>query len=249
MSKLKKNQEVKIYGKNACLMAFKHRPEGLIRAYLTQKNFFEFKKVLKYCTDHKLAYHIVSSEELDSISKSTHHEEVCFIYKRKAGADLSEILKSKKNQLILALEEVQNPHNLGAIMRTAAHFGVSTIIYKASVPVAQSAAAYRTAEGGAEALNMIRVDDWKEVTQLAAKNKYLLVGTSGHEGTDLFRFQFSQNMILFLGSEGPGISSELKKILKENIKIPGTDFVESLNVSNANTAILTEWYRQIHYGR
>ncbi len=249
MSKLKKNQEIKIYGKNACLMAFKMRPEGLIRVYLSQKNFFDFKKVLKFCTDKKLAYHVVTSEELDSITKSTHHEEVCFIYKKKEVPELSELFKSTDHSFILALEEVQNPHNLGAIMRTAAHFGVQTILYKADVPVAQSAAAYRTAEGGAEALHMVRIENWKEVISLATKNKYELYGTSGHEGSNLFEIKFPKKIMLFLGSEGDGISPELKKILKKNIKIPGSDFVESLNVSNANTAILTEWYRQTHYER
>ncbi len=244
MNKKRKNEEMRIYGKNACLVAFKSRPQDLIKVYLTEKNLFEFKHILKFCSDKKLAYHIVSSEEMESISKATHHEDVCMIFKQKIIPELEKIFSSTKLGLILALEEVENPHNLGAIMRTAAHFGVKTIIYKAKVPVAQTASAYRTAEGGAEALDAIQIESWDEVFRLSKKYKFELCATSGAEGESLFEFQFPDRIILFLGAEGRGISSQLLKKLDKKLTIPGTGLVESLNVSNANTSILTEWFRQ-----
>lgn len=244
MEKIKKNQEMKIFGKNASLMAFKFRPKDLIRVYLTEDRLIEFKNVLKFCSENKLAYHIVSTEEMERISKASHHENVCMIFKIKKSSSINDLFLDDKTKLILALEEVENPHNLGAIMRTSAHFGVSAIIYQAKVPVALSGSAFRTAEGGAESVEVLKVDSWEEVFRAAEKHKFKLVATSGADGESLFHFNFREKMIIFLGAEGRGLSAQMMKKLKLKMTIPGTGHVESLNVSNATTSILTEWYRQ-----
>jgi TrmH RNA methyltransferase len=244
MTKLKKNLEMRIYGRHACLKLLIHRPEDMIRAYVTQDGLFEFRPIIRYCSDHKLAYHVVEKEELDSITKATHHEGICLVIKTKKAPTLKELFSQKGRNLILALEEVENPHNLGAIMRTSAHFGVSGIIYEAKVPVALSAAAYRTAEGGAETVATLQISDWNEVFEEAKRSDYKIFGTSGHEGESLFSLAFPEKTIVFLGAEGKGLSSKMLKKMSRLITIPGTGAVESLNVSNANTSILTEWFRQ-----
>src|SRR5690606_33237799 len=100
--------------------------------------------------DQKLAYHVVEKEEIDSVTRATHHENICLVVKTRRTPEIKEMLTTQGRSLILCLEEVENPHNLGAIMRSAAHFGVSGIFYEAKVPVALTASAMRTAEGGAE---------------------------------------------------------------------------------------------------
>ena len=144
MKHKKKNQETKLYGRHACLTFFKHRPDDLIRLYITQEGVFDFRPLVRHCVDNKLAYHIVSAEELETIAKTTHHEGIALVCKKRIQPELSEVLKDKG--MIVALEGVENPHNLGAIMRSCAHFGVKAIVYEAKVPVALSAAAQRTAE-------------------------------------------------------------------------------------------------------
>jgi TrmH RNA methyltransferase len=244
MKQGKKSQEMKIYGRRAAEVMFEKRPEDLIRVYITQEGVFAFRKIVKYCADKKLAYHIVSPEELETISKSTHHEGICLLVKTLQQPTLQELFKQKKRSLILALEEVENPHNLGAILRSCAHFGVTGVIYLAKVPVAQTAAAYRTAEGGAETVPGIHIPDWKETFELAKKFSYKTFSTSSHGGKSLFKTEFPDKTLLFLGAEGEGLSDKLQKLTEEKILIPGTGNVESLNVSNATASLLTEWYRQ-----
>ena len=79
----KKNQEMKVYGRHAAETLFKKRPEDLIRAYVTQSGIFEFRDLIRYCVDHKLAYHVVDREELDKLSKATHHEDILLVVKTK----------------------------------------------------------------------------------------------------------------------------------------------------------------------
>lgn len=241
---LKKNLESKVYGRHACLKIFEKRPEDIVRAYVTREGVFEFKALMKYLADNQLAYHVVEKEEIDSVTRATHHENICLIVKNKKLPELKELLEKKGRSLILCLEEVENPHNLGAIMRSAAHFGVSGILYQAKVPVASSGAAVRTAEGGAETVPALQVSDWSHVFDLGKRAGFESFATSSHRGQNLFATEFPEKSFLFLGAEREGLSPNLLKKMNHLISIPGTGEVESLNVSNATTAILTEWYRQ-----
>lgn len=243
MKQSKKNQEMKIYGRRAAETLFEKRPEDIIRAYVTQDGLFTHRRMIKYCADKKLAYHVVESTELDTITKSTHHEGVAVLVKTKPLPPLEALFTTQGRSFILALEEVENPHNLGAILRSSAHFGITGIVYLAKVPVAQTGSAYRTSEGGAESVPAIHLADWKGVMDLSKKNDFKIFTTSSHSGKSLFDVKFPEKTLLFLGAEGAGLSAKLLA-LGDKIQIPGTGNVESLNVSNATTAVLTEWLRQ-----
>lgn len=238
----KKNHEMKVYGRHAVHSLFKHRPEGVIRAYVTQETLFEFKPLIRYCVDNKLAYHVVTSEELDDITKATHHEGVALLVKNKPLPQLKDLFKGKG--IILALDGVENPHNLGAIIRTCAHFGVKGLIYKAKVPVALTGAAYRTSEGGAEVVDSLHIQDWTSVLNEAKTQDFDIYATSSHEGGSLYANKFRESSLVFMGAEGEGLSQDLLKKITRHLQIPGTESVESLNVASATAVILSEWYRQ-----
>ncbi len=244
MKHLIKNQEMKVYGRHAAETLFKVRPHDVIRAYVTQDGLFTFKDIIRHCVDNKLAYHVVDKEEIDSITRATHHEDICLVVKTKKIPSVKDLLSQPGRQLVIALEEVENPHNLGAIMRTAAHYGVTGILYEAKVPVALTASAFRTSEGGAESVPAIHLDTWSEVFDFALRNGFKTFATSSHEGESLFKTTFPEKTILFLGAEAEGLSDRMLKKMQGLISIPGTGNVESLNVSNATAAVLTEWYRQ-----
>lgn len=244
MKNAKKNLEMKVYGRHAALKVFEKRPEDIVRAYVTQDGVFDFRDLMKYLAENKLAYHIVEKEEIDAITKATHHENICLLIKTRKEPSLKEMLSQKGRQIILCLEEVENPHNLGAIMRSAAHFGVTGILYEAKVPVAYSGSAMRTAEGGAESVPSLHISTWQETLELAKKNNFKTIATSSHAGDSLFEIEFPEKTLLFLGAEREGLSKALTKKMDQLISIPGTGEVESLNVSNATTSVLTEWFRQ-----
>jgi len=244
MKHLIKNQEMKVYGRHACLKVFEKRPEDIIRAYVTRDGVFEYKALMKYLAEQKLAYHVVEKEEIDTVTRATHHENICLVVKTKRVPEVKEVLATKGRSLVLCLEEVENPHNLGAIMRSAAHFGITAILYEAKVPVALTASAFRTSEGGAETVPAIHLQNWNDVLDLAKKNGYKSFATSSHDGESLFKIEFPEKTLLFLGAEREGLSDKLLKKMNQLVSIPGTGEVESLNVSNAAAAILTEWFRQ-----
>ncbi len=144
---------------------------------------------------------------------------------------------------MLALEDVGNPHNLGAMMRSCAHFGIKGLLLQ-DAGVLESGAAIRTAEGGAEHVQPITGDSFIDALDDFRKAGYAIVTTSSHAGTPLFKAELPKKMVLVLGQERDGLSDAALSSADLSVSIDGTGAVESLNVSVATGVLLSEWWRQ-----
>ncbi len=237
-------KEIRIYGLNACLSVFKARPEDIIQVFLTKESLKSLSAVTKYCAQNKKAYHIVSSAELEKMTKATHHENVCMLIREKGQRTLEGFLATKPaRSVIVALENVSNPHNIGAIIRSAAHFGATGILVS-DKKAALAQASVRTSEGGSEYVEVFESADFKKTLALLAKNKFQIVATSSHAKGSLYDLKWEKNVVILFGEEANGLSKELLSS-GVTIKIPGTDNVESLNVSVASAVILSDYYQKV----
>lgn len=239
-----RSKEQKVYGVHACLSVHKLRPEAIIRAYVTEKRLTEVGELLRALATNKKAYHVVTSEEMDRICESSRHEGVCLLINTKPQLSSREFLerlgKSKsKASAILFIDGVGNPHNLGAMMRSMAHFGAEFLVINGIESHGlTSGALARIAEGGAECVTMVQVQSPDELlSELVAKG-YRIIGTSSHQGTPLFTANLPQKSVIIMGSEGKGISGAVAKLCRDFVRIPGTGAVESLNVSVAAALLL-----------
>jgi len=236
--------EQKYYGIHACLTLCKKRPHDVIRIYLHKSNLNNFHKIIKLFTKQKKAYHIVSNDELHRITKSVHHEGVCVLAKELEPISFSECLctLNEPKTCLLYLDGVQNPHNIGSIMRSCAHFGIPYIL-GSQLPIL-SPSACRIAKGGAELVRLVHLDKpWAAIAKLKKKG-FAFIGTSSHGGVSIYQYQYPPRTILAFGSEANGISKTLLDLTTKKIQIPGTGLVESLNVSVATTLCLGEYTRQ-----
>lgn len=235
----------KVYGVNAAKSFAKIRPAKIIRAFFNQEIASQFSELMKQMAANKKVYRIVKDEELEKISQSQHHEGVCFNIEVDPPLAIKDWLsqeKSKKTSILLALENVGNPHNLGAIMRLAAHFGVDGIAVPQGKAL-QSGAAKRTAEGGAEFIQVVEVE-MKDLIYRAKKEGYSILTTSSHSGVSLYETVLPKKCVILFGEEGPGLSKAVISLGDLSVKIPGTNNVESLNVSSAIGIILSEFWKQ-----
>src|SRR4051794_34846373 len=155
-------REIRLYGLNACRAAFAKRPEALRKVYLTEARIPALKPVLAWCVKHRLGYRVVEEGDLDKLTSSRHHEGVCFEMLRAATPDLAALIatqpKAPDPSLLLWLDGVGNPHNLGALLRSAAHFGVAGVVVPPESSLDVSGAAARVAEGAAEIVPLARAD-------------------------------------------------------------------------------------------
>lgn len=237
--------EGKVYGENACRVLFGQRPDAIVRLYIAEKLAPKFADVMKYLAVSKKAYHIVDEAELEKVAASQHHGGIVLLVKRKPVQTLANYLnqKGKKQDCLLALDGVSNPHNLGAIARTCAHFGVTGVIMR-EPQLLHSGAALRTAEGGGEFVEALKCDDMPLALRLCKDAGYTLVTTSSHGGQSLYQSTLPEKVVIVFGEEMFGVSKNVAKAADIALQIPGTGKVESLNVSVAASLILGEWYRQ-----
>ncbi|ELY4722877.1 tRNA/rRNA methyltransferase [Cronobacter sp. 153480017-3] len=237
-------EETRVYGENACQALFQSRPESIVRAWFIQSVTPRFKEALRWMAANRKAYHVVDDAELTKASGTEHHGGVCFLIKKRSGASVDHWLsKAGDEDCVLALEDVGNPHNLGAIVRSCAHFGVKGVVVQ-DASLLESGAAVRTAEGGAEHVEPITGDSFSDALAQFRAAGYAIVTTSSHKGTPLFKATLPKKMVLVLGQESEGISEATQANADLSLSIDGTGNVESLNVSVATGVLLAEWWRQ-----
>ncbi|WP_417642897.1 tRNA/rRNA methyltransferase [Enterobacter kobei] len=237
-------EETRVYGENACQALFQSRPDCIVRAWFVQSVTPRFKEALRWMAANRKAYHVVDEAELVKASGTEHHGGVCFIIKKRSGISVQQwVDQAGEEDCVLALEDVGNPHNLGAMMRSCAHFGVKGVLLD-DAAILESGAAIRTAEGGAEHVQAITGDSIIDALDAFRKAGYTIVTTSSHEGTPLFKATMPKKMVLVLGQERDGLSDAALSSADMSISIQGTGKVESLNVSVATGVLLAEWWRQ-----
>ena len=241
-------REIRLYGMNACLAAFAKRPEALRKVYLTEARIPALKPVLAWCVKHRLGYRVVEDADLDKLTSSRHHEGVCFEMLRAPPLELGELLAGQSRapdaSLLLWLDGVGNPHNLGALLRSAAHFGVGGVVVPEQSSLDVSGAAARVAEGAAEVVPIARADS--RARDVLRANGYVLAATVPRDGEPLYDAVLPPRLVLAFGAEGEGMSSALIESADLHITIPGSGAIESLNVAASVAVVLGEYWRQRH---
>ena len=242
--------EEKFHGVRACEALFARRPGDIVRVYVTVRRKPTFAKLLEYCVRERKGFQVVDDENLERLTGSLHHEGIAVLAKAARRLDLAGLLHGIEAGAItgplLYLDGVQNPHNLGSILRTAAHFGVGAVIGAEGELPPLSAAAVRVAEGAAEHVPVVAlVNAGADLVRLK-KAGYELVATTSHGGDPLWPAPLAdaKKLLLVMGSEGEGVSRGIAKACDRTVQIPGTGLVESLNVSVACGIVLAEVRRR-----
>lgn len=236
--------EQKVHGLRACMALFAKRPGDIIRVYLSVNRKPTFKALLEYCVAHRLGFQFVDDENLQKLSGGIHHEGIVILAREAPRISVDDWLAGIAAKRIggpfLWLDGVQNPHNLGSMLRSAAHFGCGGVVGEAAHLPPLSAAALRVAEGGAESVGLVAVED--PVATLGALKKLgmRIVSTTSRAGTALAEAGLSRDVVLILGSEAEGVSPRIGRLAEVQVRIPGSGAVQSLNVAVACGILLAE---------
>jgi TrmH RNA methyltransferase len=236
------------HGLRACEALFARRPDEIVRVYLTSHRKQRLASLLAWCAEHRRGFQIVEDENLRRISGSTHHEGVAILAKAIRRQGLEDLLRQVEAPRaagpILYLDGVENPHNLGSILRTAAHFGALAVAGRGGELPPLSPAAARVAEGAAEVVPVCDFADPPAALRRLAAAGFAIVAASSHRGDPPARAPLGGRSVIVLGSEGKGVSPAIDRAATAHVCIPGTGAVESLNVSVACGVLLAEAWRQ-----
>ena len=143
------------------------------------------------------------------------------------------------------MDRVRNPYNVGAVVRTAAFFGVEAVLVGASAPHPGLAPlALRVAEGGAEHVALARTTDLADTLARLRARGALVVGADGHAERAYHEHVFDRPAVLVLGHEREGLSPRIRGQCDAVVAIPGGGAVESLNVAVAAGILIGEMMRE-----
>ena len=240
------DDELRLFGMNAVRAAFAARPDDLRKLWLTGSRMGELRDLLAHCVAHRRGYTVVEADELERIAGTQHHEGVVMAVRRPDELNLSTFLRDLQPgpKQLLWLDGIGNPHNFGAILRSAAHFGVAAVLLPKDSPLALSGAAVRVAEGGAEAVPLVRLGRSDNAIAQLRGLGFELLATVVRGGESLYARPLPERCVWVLGAEGEGLDLELAAAASRRVGIPGSGRVESLNVAAATAVLLAEWSRQ-----
>jgi TrmH RNA methyltransferase len=147
--------------------------------------------------------------------------------------------KLPRYRLILVLDGIGNPHNLGAIARSAAFFEVQALLLGEGPGNAMpSDAAYRTAEGGLEWLDLYRTRDLPRALRLLDAHYTTVAATLTEAAAPLGEVPRDRSIVLVVGNEEDGVSAPVIQACRRQVRIAGSGRVQSLNVAQATAVLL-----------
>jgi TrmH RNA methyltransferase len=185
-------------------------------------------------------YRMVEPEELEKVAGTPHHGGMVAVARARVP-EIFNIAQPPKVKLLLVLDGIGNPHNLGAIARSAAFFGVDAMLLSEGVGDAMpSDAAYRTSEGGLEMIDLYRSRNLPNVLA-GIDGLYRTVATSlSRDAVPLAELPRDRPIALVLGNEENGVSPAVLETCRRQVRIAGSGRVQSLNVAQATAVMLAD---------
>ncbi|MDB4976946.1 MAG: rRNA (guanosine-2-O-) -methyltransferase rlmB [Myxococcaceae bacterium] len=229
----------RVVGLGAALAVLRARPQDVLNIAHSRTARRELKDLLREAARLRIAYREVENDELERIADTVHHEGICLLVKQRPEPRVADLARAiAKEGVLLALDRVENPHNVGALLRSAAYFGTRGLLLVSPRERALTPAVVRVAEGGAEAVPVCPVPSLVAPLQQLRGEGVAILGADAHRGESMASFRFPPRCVLVLGSERHGLAREVEQCCTHFIHIPGTDAVESLNVSVAAGILL-----------
>ena len=238
-----------IFGLHAVRTLIQQRPERAALLLLQKgRDDARMQELVQLAQAKSIKTEWRDQKELDRLTGSERHQGACLqihsVGVLGEGA-LDELLdRAKAPPLLLVLDGVQDPHNLGACMRTADAAGVAAVIVPKDRAAGLSATVRKVASGAAESVPLIQVTNLARTLRWLKERDIWVVGTDDQAEHSLYKSKLTGPLAIVLGAEGTG----LRRLTRENcdalVSIPMRGVVESLNVSVATGVLLYEALRQ-----
>lgn len=222
-------------------------PSSIIEIYVIEgKHGARVRDVLNKAKAENIRVIFADSSRLDNLSKHAHHQGVVgFIDASKNHVDLEDVLDSlSETPLLLILDGITDPHNLGACLRVADAMGVHAVIAPKDKSVGLNATVSRVACGAAETVPYITVTNLARTIRALKERGIWIIGTDMHSSTDLYHHNSTQAVAWIMGAEGNGMRRLTRELCDTLVSIPMFGTVESMNVSVSAGIILSETRRQ-----
>jgi 23S rRNA (guanosine2251-2'-O)-methyltransferase len=201
-------------------------------------------RILELCRQAGVKTRQEPREALTRLARTQEHQGVVAVVRQREFLGIEDLLDGLEPRLILALDGVEDPQNLGALLRTAEAAGVDGVLLteRRSAPLSQ--VAVKASAGAAEHLRLARVVNMVRSLEALKERNIWCVGLDERGAQDYDQFDFTSNTVIVLGREGAGLHDLVRRTCDHLLRIPMGGKVASLNVSAAGAVVLFEAARQ-----
>jgi len=225
-----------IYGKHSVLAALANPKRKIKNIFVADLNNINY--------NNKSIIHLVEPKKISKLfyPQQASHQNIAAEIQKLPSENIENIINDNTQKKIIALDGITDPHNIGAIIRSAAAFNVDAIIVKKRTFDSYNPAMYKASCGAIEKIKIIESVNIKDTIKILKKNNFWIYGLTSKSNTIFSKKILNEKNVFIFGSEENGISNILEKSCDYLAKIKMSNSIESLNVSNAVAVILHDTF-------
>jgi len=247
-NKVPKTKFIYIFGKNPIEEILMTRPELVVRVYAKDTaSDIETAALTPYLRKNKIGFVKVPEKKIQQLVGPVSHQGFVAEIKEFPMIELYTFLEGldmDSNPSVLVLDEIQDPHNYGAILRTAAASGVSGVIVGKNNQASITGTVFKTSAGALTKVPVIQVANISTTLERLKKEGFWIGGLAAEGTMTYWKQDLRGPMAFVVGNEGKGMRDLTKKTCDYLFSIPMEEGVESLNASVSAAVLLYEWRRQ-----
>jgi 23S rRNA (guanosine2251-2'-O)-methyltransferase len=214
------------------------------RERLSHGDARRLEELVALCRTAAVTVRTEPREALTRLAGTPAHQGVVAVVRERDFLGVEDLLDGPEPRLVLALDGVEDPQNLGALLRTAEGAGVDGVLLTERRSAPLSAVAMKASAGAAEHLRLARVVNLVRALEMLQSRNLWCVGLDERGTQDYDRYDFTSNTVIVLGREGAGLHDLVRRTCDHLLRIPMAGRVGSLNVSAAGAVVLFEAARQ-----
>jgi 23S rRNA (guanosine2251-2'-O)-methyltransferase len=245
---MKKDTSLFIYGRKPIEEALLANPRNVKIVYVKDSvKDSEVTELRKNLSRHKITLTKVPENKLIKLVGDVNTQGFVAELKEFKSLDFSEWLEGvdkDKNPLVFVLDELEDPHNVGAIIRVAAAAGASGVIMSKHRQAPITSTVFKTSAGAASRMPIVVVSNTNDTIKKLKDEKFWVIGLDASEKKNIWTEAFDAPVAIVIGNEGRGIRDTTAKACDYMLSIPMAEGVESLNASVSAAVVAYEWKRK-----
>ncbi len=237
-----------IYGMQPVIEALNDSPKSIIAIYTeTSPKEPRFEAIRMQARKLKIPVNIAPAKKMKELAGDVNHQGVIALLKDFPYADFVEWARGldlESKPAVLLLDEIQDTHNFGAIIRTAAAFNFAGILVSKDRQAPVNSTVFKTSAGAAFKIPIVQIGNINQALESLKEIGFWVAGIDMYGETTLWDEEFTTPMVFVMGNEGKGVGEKTLEKCDYRLQIPMSQQVESLNVSVATALVAYEWARQ-----
>ena len=243
------SKSIHIYGFHSIEAQLRSNPECIINVFVqTGRSDSRMSEMTSFLNTQKINFSKIDKNKLDRLTKGEPHQgivaEVILPPLPGHEALIGFVTKLSSIPLILMLDSIQDPRNLGACLRSANAAGVDCVVVNKDGSAPINAVVHKTSAGAINQLKIFQVTNLTRTIKSLQAQELWVIGLDGDVKTSIYDINFIDPTVIVMGTEGKGLRQLIKKTCDQLATIPMIGNVESLNVSVATGIALFEGRRQ-----